>query len=323
MTQRNSNTKLMTFLLMLILTLVIGVAAAASEVHELANGIKVTIYGADEIRLNPAVCNINLAANQSNYVPFDNDEVLGALADMNGFSLDLDVTVYLLPAPAASINSSYARGNSIYLAPGTGTIAAATQAYITTHEMGHVLTASYMDNSSIRWDSYLQLRGLDLEMNGPSAPHADRAREIVAEDFRFLFGGSLATSTGSIENHYLDLPTEVDGLNDLMLGFLAEKAQATSTTASVTAYPNPCNPRTTIKMALPSGVNVGNSVRLSIFDVRGSLVRTIIGGRIAGDNVSVDWNGDNDQGQGVSSGRYLYVIQTNGVLAKGAVTLVR
>jgi len=323
MTQRNNNSKMVALMLVLILTLVAGAQVNASELTELANGINVTIYSADEIRINSAVCNISLAAEQSNYVSFDNDEVLGALADMNGFEIDLDVTVYLLPAPPARINSSYARGNNIYLAPGTGTIPASTQAYITTHEMSHVLTAAYMDNSTSRWDAYLQLRGLDRDLNGPSAAHADRAREIVAEDFRFLFGGSLATSTGSIENHYLALPTEVDGLKELMLEFLAEKALVVNTMAAAMAFPNPCNPRTTIKMALPSGASAGNSVRLSIYNVRGSLVRTIDGGRIDGNTVYVNWNGDNDSGQGVSSGRYLYVIQTGDMSAKGAVTLVR
>ncbi len=322
MTQRNNNSKMMTLMLMLVITLVAGANSNASEVTVLDNGITVTMYGADEIRINAAVCNIELTADQSNSVPFDAAEVLKALAEMHGFIIDLDVTVYLLPAAPAIVNSSFARGNNIYLAPGTGTIPAATQAYITTHEMGHVLTAAYMDNSSSRWDAYMQARGLDYDLNGSSAPHADRAREIVAEDFRFLFGGSLATSTGSIENHFLALPTRVFGLKDLMLEFLAEKAEAVNTMAFASAFPNPCNPRTTIKMALPSGVSAG-SVRLSIYNVRGSLVRTINNGVIAGSSVSVNWDGDNHRGQGVSSGRYLYVIQAGTVSAKGSVTLVR
>ena len=323
MTQRNNKTNLMALMTVLTLTLVSVSNSAASEVVELANGITVTVFSSEEIRINPSVSGISLASHETNFVPFDRDEVVGALEAMHGFDIDLPITVYLLPAFPAMVSSSYASGNEIFLAPGTGTIPASTQAYITTHEMGHVLTSAFMDNSPTRWDAYMQLRGLDYDLNGSSASHADRAREIVAEDFRFLFGGHLATISGSIENHYLSLPTDVVGLESLMAGFLTEKALPVTKMASSKAYPNPCNPRTTIEMALPVGAQIHGSVRLSIFDIRGTLVRSINGGQVNGSRISVVWNGDNDQGSGVSSGRYLYVMQAGGLQANGSVTLVR
>lgn len=323
MAQRNNKTNLVSLMMALAMTLISAAVSFASEVVELNNGLTLTVYSADEIRINPAVSGIALVADESRFVSFDRDAVVDALAAMHGFKIDLNVNVYLLPATPAHIASSYASGNDIYLAPGTGVINATTQAYIVTHEMGHVLTSAFMDNSAARWDAYMQFRGLDSETNGPSANHADRAREIVAEDFRFLFGGELSISTGSIENHNLALPTDVAGLEDLMVGFLAEKALPVSDMAAATAYPNPCNPRTTIEMALPSGAQINGSVRLSIYNVRGALVRTIDAGRISGNKVSVEWNGDNSQGQGVSSGRYIYMIQAGDSMARGAVTLVR
>ena len=323
MTQRNNKTNMVALMMVLSLTAITASHSLASEVVELDNGLTLTVYGADEIRINPAVCGINLVADDSGFVSFDRDVVVDALTTMNGFQIDLNVNVYLLPATPAQVASSYASGNDIFLAPGTGAIHPATQAYIVTHEMGHVFTSVYMDNSSARWDTYMQLRGLDSQLNGPTANHADRAREIVAEDFRFLFGGDLATSTGSIENHHLELPTNVDGLQELMLSFLAEKAMPMNTMAAATAYPNPCNPRTTIEMALSSSAQLGASVRLSIYDVRGALVRTIDGGSVSGSTVSVNWNGDDSRGQGVSGGRYIYMIQAGTSMAKGSVTLVR
>jgi len=321
MTQRNNKSNMVA--LMTALALMAGTAAFAGEVVELDNGMTLTVYSADEIRINSAVCGIDLVADDARFVSFDRDVVVGALAAMSGFEADLDVNVYLLPATPVLVASSFASTNNIYLAPGTGAIHASTQAYIATHEMGHVMTWAFMDNSSARWEAYMQLRGLDNALNGPAASHADRAREIVAEDFRFLFGGALATSTGSIENHHLALPSNVDGLEELLVSFLSEKAMAVSNVASATAYPNPCNPRTTIEMALPSGAQVSGSVRLSIYNIRGALVQTIDGGQINGNSVSVDWNGDNSQGQGVASGRYIYMIQAGKVMAKGSVTLVR
>ncbi len=323
MTQHNNKTNLLALVMVLTLTLVAGAGSYASEMVELDNGITLTVYSADEIRINPAICGIVLAADDSRFVSFDQDTVVEALAAMHGFEIDLNVNIYLLPAYPAQIASSYASGNNIFLAPGTGTIHASTQAYIATHEMGHVLTWAFMDNSPARWDAYMQLRGLNNEFNGPSANHADRAREIVAEDFRFLFGGDLSTSSGSIENHFLALPTEVQGLEALMVGFLSKKAQPIGFQVSAMAFPNPCNPRTTIEMSLPAGTQISGSIRLSIFNIRGALVRTIDGGHINGSSVAVDWNGDNSRGEGVSSGRYLYVMQAGDLVAKGSVTLVR
>ncbi len=323
MTQRNNKTGLVALLSVLALTLVNGAESTASELVVLANGINLTVFGPEEIRLNPSLTGIRLTSVDNNYVPFDKDEVVRALDLMHGFQTDLAVTVYLLPAFPTKVNSSYASGNEIFLAPGTGTIPASTQAYITTHEMGHVLTWAFMDNSPARWEAYLEMRGLDSQLNGPTAPHAERAREIVAEDFRFLFGGPLANLNGSIENHYLELPSEVDGLDELLGEFLTKKALPVKRQASAVAFPNPCNPRTTIEMSLPVGSIVNGAVRLSIYDVRGNLVRTINDGQVNGNRIAVVWNGDSDGGLTVSSGRYLYVMQAGGLQANGSVTLVR
>lgn len=323
MTQQNQKMNRAASLIVLVLTLSSALAASGSEVVDLDNGLTLTVYQADEIRNNPAVTAISLAAQNDQYVPFDRDDVVAALADMHGFEIDLNVNVYLLPTFPAQVASSYASTNNIYLAPGTGRIPAATQAYIATHEMGHVLTWAFMDNSPARWDAYLELRGLDRQTNGSSAAHADRAREIVAEDFRFLFGGALATSTGSIENHDLPLPSLVAGLRELMTSFLAEKALPVSPQVSAMAYPNPCNPRTTIEMALPAGVEANGPIRLDIFNLRGALVRTIDGGLASSGRVAIDWNGNDNQGSGVASGRYLYVLRAGQLQAQGSVTLVR
>lgn len=310
---------------MLTLGMVVFLTAASvalgAEKTVMANGMRVNLYGADEIAADPSLCGIRLAETDAKLVPFDEAQVLDALAAMHGFDIDLEVDVFVLPAPPAIVNSSYSAGNNIYLAPGTGLIAASTQAYIVTHEMGHVLTWAFLDDSTSRWNEYMELRGLTHEDNGPDAAHADRAREIVAEDFRYLFGGPLATASGSIENRELPLPDQVDGLVALMDGFLSERPLVQVTRYVATAFPNPCNPRTTVLMELPVGTT--GQVRLSIYDVRGRLVRSIDGGAVQGDHAMLDWNGDDDQGSGVASGRYLYVMQAGGIQAQGSLTLVR
>ncbi len=72
-------------------------------------------------------------------------------------------------------------------------------------------------------------------------------------------------------------------------------------------FPNPFNPATTIQYNLQRP----GDVRISIFDVQGRLVRTLVeGSRAAGPN-SVIWNGMDDQGQAAPAGTYVYRLETN------------
>ncbi|MCB1181810.1 hypothetical protein KDM41_00085 [bacterium] len=309
--------------------------AGAVEVRSYANGIRATIYGPGEIlgtmksgdvpggvEIVTRNGTVVLAGDPDKLVPFDLDVVDGALGAMGGFHALVDVNVYLLPLTPSEVGSSFARQDGIYLAPGTGPVAVSTQAYIATHEMGHVLTWAFVDSDPARWKQYLTLRGLDPVLNGATADHADRAREILAEDLRHLFGGPEATATNSIENHDLALPERVAGLRELLVSFLSDRP-AGPTAQQATAYPNPCNPLTTIAMAVPGSVGAASSIELRVYDIRGALVRTIAGGHVANGRVTVQWNGADQSGGAASSGLYLYVLRVDGLVAKGSVNLVR
>jgi hypothetical protein len=67
------------------------------------------------------------------------------------------------------------------------------------------------------------------------------------------------------------------------------------------AYPNPFNPSTTISYQLPKS----SRIDVSVFNVSGQLVKTIFSGAQEAGHHSVQWDGTNKQGAGVSSGIYL------------------
>ena len=67
--------------------------------------------------------------------------------------------------------------------------------------------------------------------------------------------------------------------------------------------PNPFNPQTTIHYDIPAG---GADVNISIYDVAGRLVREFINEHRAAGTWSVQWNGDDANGQRVASGVYFY-----------------
>lgn len=332
----NAQIKLAAWLVVLLACVSVAQTVTAAETRQLANGITATVYSPaeilgqmkstrnqDNIEIQTPSGTVAISSDTTGLVPFRYDYVIDALSAMAPVPAGVDVTVYILPAPPVAAGSSFARRDAIYLAPGTGEVDEGTVAYITTHEMGHVLTWAFMDSYPERWAAYMRLRGLDAEANGPTAAHAERAREILAEDIRFLFGGPNATWPGSIENHYLTLPDHVSGLADLLGGFFMSRETGPQLARSA-AFPNPCNPLTTVAMDIPAGLLAdGSRATLQVFDVRGALVTTVRGGKLANNQLSVQWNGSTAQGMAAASGRYMYVLRAGGLLARGAVTLVR
>jgi hypothetical protein len=71
-------------------------------------------------------------------------------------------------------------------------------------------------------------------------------------------------------------------------------------------YPNPFNPSTTISYKLGKS----EFVNLSVFDLNGNLVKNILNHKADAGRGYVEWDGKNGQGQNVSGGIYLYVIET-------------
>jgi hypothetical protein len=76
-------------------------------------------------------------------------------------------------------------------------------------------------------------------------------------------------------------------------------------------HPNPFNPQTTISYDLPF-VDESQRVRLSILDVSGRVVRTLVDEEQPGGSYAVEWEGRDDRGDAVASGVYFYVLDFGG-----------
>ncbi|MBF8297004.1 MAG: type sorting protein, partial [Bacteroidetes bacterium] len=72
-------------------------------------------------------------------------------------------------------------------------------------------------------------------------------------------------------------------------------------------YPNPFNPSTNIKFALP----VEGRFALVIYNVLGQRVRTVAQGIRSAGEYTVQWDGRNDVGEVVQTGVYFYRLETN------------
>ena len=84
-------------------------------------------------------------------------------------------------------------------------------------------------------------------------------------------------------------------------------------------YPNPFNPRTTIQFTVSDPMRT----EMNIYDISGTLVRTLLHEEIAPGTHSIEWDGLDDQGQILSSGIYVIEIQGAGQRATKKLTLLK
>jgi hypothetical protein len=72
-------------------------------------------------------------------------------------------------------------------------------------------------------------------------------------------------------------------------------------------FPNPFNPTTTIAYSIPEN----SKVKLTIYNLTGRRITDLVQSQISAGIYSVNWDGTNDTGHPVSSGLYLYTIETD------------
>jgi hypothetical protein len=74
-----------------------------------------------------------------------------------------------------------------------------------------------------------------------------------------------------------------------------------------TAVPNPFNPCTTIRYSLEKG----GDAELTVYDVAGRHIRTLVSGFVPEGDHEVSWNGQDDRGMPAASGVYFYRLRTD------------
>lgn len=76
-------------------------------------------------------------------------------------------------------------------------------------------------------------------------------------------------------------------------------------------YPNPFNPSTTIRFDLPAASAGFYDVRMEVYDIRGSRVKTLLNGKFAPGSYALEWDGAGERGNPVPSGIYIYSLRAN------------
>jgi hypothetical protein len=84
-------------------------------------------------------------------------------------------------------------------------------------------------------------------------------------------------------------------------------------------YPNPFNPTTKITFSLPSD----NFVTVKVYDMLGREVKTLVNDYRNAGSHTMNWNGDDNSGQKVASGTYIYRITAGSFVATRKMVLLK
>jgi predicted outer membrane repeat protein len=84
-------------------------------------------------------------------------------------------------------------------------------------------------------------------------------------------------------------------------------------------YPNPFNPVTTIRFAIPTSART----TVTVFDVRGRAVKTLVDSELPAASHSVQWRGDDGSGRAVAAGVYFYRVRSGEHEAVGRMALIK
>ena len=98
------------------------------------------------------------------------------------------------------------------------------------------------------------------------------------------------------------------GFNRLALPAPVQLQTRPAAFALANNYPNPFNPETTIKYALPQAADV----ELTVYNVVGQPVRTLVAEHQSAGRYVVEWDATNDSGHSLSSGMYFYRLEAGG-----------
>jgi hypothetical protein len=125
----------------------------------------------------------------------------------------------------------------------------------------------------------------------------------------------LADKDGRIREAGISLITAVEDPS-------GESPQMPRTPLMIRNYPNPFNPETIINFVIPSHLT-NSHTELTIYNIEGKIIRTLLSERLPAGNYLTKWDGRNESGARVSSGVYFYSLIIESQRVSGKMHLIR
>ena len=235
-----------------------------------------------------AVASFSLAATVSNGMNFNNQNMnlsLNTAEDVYGIQFDMRYNPDHITVEELSNSSSLVSGVDIY--------------------------------SKVKEPGFIRVIMFSMDLNKISS--ANQLSEVL--DFNITPSeGYVQSSTITFDNIILagENGQELDYQDSFVYEVLSSDL-IPSTTDLSNIYPNPFNPSTTIDYNLSNATDVS----LVIYDMKGSVVKTLVSNFQDAGLHQVSWNGKNDANAQVSSGMYLVRMEADGQLYQQAITLLK
>jgi hypothetical protein len=150
-----------------------------------------------------------------------------------------------------------------------------------------------------------------------SAP-ADTDNDGMADAWEQDNGGNLDPNGHDLHQTYDNIEVYINGLADNLTGTIPVPSgienQSVRTHAHLLsmnlASANPVRHKAVIRYSLPGSTQKKHDITISVFNVYGKQVATILNGTATSGFHRVTWNGTDNSGQSVSSGVYLVKLNT-------------
>ncbi|MFA7625884.1 MAG: DUF3160 domain-containing protein, partial [Candidatus Kapaibacterium sp.] len=101
-----------------------------------------------------------------------------------------------------------------------------------------------------------------------------------------------------------------------------EKEKPAENLRNLDCFPNPFSGNTSIQFTLTSK-DLDNIIELSIFDLKGNLVKTLINEYPQGKNYSIVWDGTDSKNTNLPNGTYIYTLKSGSNVQSGKVSITR
>jgi len=175
---------------------------------------------------------------------------------------------------------------------------------------------------------------LGFSLYGPSLVHGGKSDVLSETAAGWAYDGSgvydfdFTVMPGETGKHCLAVWKTVSSLvqtSDYTLNITAENVSAVDTpelpaaTRLTATYPNPFNPRTTIDFSLAEKAQA----RVTIHDLMGRRVATLVDANLAAGRHSVSWQGQDESGRRVASGTYFVQFRAGDVRETKKLMLVK
>ena len=245
--------------------------------------------------------------------PFDNDKVdgntfLGVQATASGGSAQTDIKIADDEIASTSIALSV---HPHIVREGTGPT--------------EITVTATLDGKALAQDATVK-----LSIDAASSAQRDLDYSALFDPRLVIPAGSIAGATSFSITPIADDEDEGNetiALNSALEGLAGGSATITLTDAEIPSlastkdvsppptfeshnYPNPFNPTTTIKYALPTAMDV----ELTVYNAVGQAVRTLVAEHQSTGHYKVEWDATDDSGHSVSAGIYFYRLQAGGKL---------